>query len=157
MAESKKKINSKKRQTVPITSHVKIHIKSEIQHIADTEGLSVSQVSAAFLEEGLRQKYHVRHSILLQPIIEQTIKKEIAKYSQRQALLLVRANFDIGQVRSIVTNILGRQPGVTPEILTNILDQSAERARNNITRQTSQLKTILEEVAHWFTEYFKEK
>jgi hypothetical protein len=46
---------------------------------------------------------------------------------------LVRVAFDAGQTRSLVTNVLGRQPGVTPEILQMILENSNKTARGNIT------------------------
>ena len=73
----------------------------------------------------------------------------MAKYSTRIALLLVRVAFESGQTRALVTNILGRQPGVSPELLNTILDGSGKTAKGNITRKTPQLAAILEEVEKW--------
>jgi hypothetical protein len=48
-----------------------------------------------------------------------------------------------------VTNILGRQPGVTPDMLKSILDGSSKTAKGNITRKTPQLTELIEAVEHW--------
>jgi hypothetical protein len=63
--------------------------------------------------------------------------------STRLAWLLVRVAYDSGQTRSLVTNVLGRQPGVSPEILKTILENSNKTARGNITRRTPQLTELI--------------
>jgi len=78
-------------------------------------------------------------------------------YSSRIALLLVRVAFASEQTRGIVTKMLGRQPRVTPDILTTILDGSSKTAKGNITRLTPQLKSILTEVEQWFTNREREE
>jgi hypothetical protein len=64
-------------------------------------------------------------------------------------VLLVRATFASEQTRGIVTNILGRQPGVTPDVLTTILDGSSKTAKGNITRRTPQLSELIDAVEQW--------
>src|SRR5215467_2839670 len=98
--------HSRKRQTVQVSSWVKPAVKEELQHIASREGLSLSQTSAALLEEAVRQKLHIQHAVLLQPIIEQAIRSQMRQISTRLAFLLVRVAFDAGQIRGVVTNIL---------------------------------------------------
>jgi hypothetical protein len=152
------KNKSKKRKTSPITSHVKIQTREEVERIARTQGLSISKVTAAFIEEGIRQKLHIQHAVLLQPIIETAIHKEMVRNNNRLALLLVRVAFDTGQVRTIVKNILQRQPDepqMTAEKLNKLLDHSSERARYNITHKTPQLAAVIEEVEKWFQEEMK--
>ncbi len=73
-------------------------------------------------------------------------------YSTRIALLLVRNAYASEQTRSIVTNILSRQPGVDPDTLTTILDGSSKAAKRNITHKTPQLKEIIEELEKVFME-----
>ncbi len=73
-------------------------------------------------------------------------------YSSRLALLLVRVAFASEQTRSIVTNILSRQPGVSTNILTTILDGSSKAAKRNIAHKTPQLEDIVAEVEQWFAE-----
>ena len=111
--------------------------------------MSLSAAGAAFLEEALRQKLHVQQAVLLQPIIEQAIRKQMRGISTRLAWLLVRVAYDGGQTRSLVTNVLGRQPGVTPEILQTILENSGKTAKGNITRRTPQLTELIEAVEDW--------
>ncbi len=143
--------HSRKRQTVQVSSWVKPPVKAELQRIAETEGLSVSQTCATLLEEAIRQKLHIQHAVLLQPIIEQAIRTQMRSISTRLAWLLVRVAYDAGQIRGVVTNILGRQPGMTPELLKDILDGSSKTAKGNITRRTPQLVELIEAVEHWMT------
>ncbi len=49
----------------------------------------------------------------------------------------------------MVTNILGRQPGVTPDILKTILEWSGKTAKANITRRTPQITELIEAVEKW--------
>jgi hypothetical protein len=100
--------HSRKRQTVQVAAWVKPAVKAELQRIAEQESLSVSQTCATLLEEAIRQKLHIQHAVLLQPIIEQAIRKHMRAYSNRQAILLVRSVFASEQVRGLVTNILSR-------------------------------------------------
>ncbi|MDQ3975224.1 MAG: hypothetical protein M3264_01730 [Thermoproteota archaeon] len=66
------------------------------------------------------------------------------------AFLLVRVAFASEQTRSLATNILGRQPGMTSDNLNEILDASSEAAKDKITRRTPQLEEIIAEVERWF-------
>ena len=130
-------------------------MKSELERIAEQEGLSVSRAGGALLEQALQHHIDMQYHALLQPIIEQALAKQMRSYSSRIAVLLVRSLFASEQTRGIVTNILGRQPGVTPDVLTTILDGASNTAKGNITRVTPQLKSMLTEVEQWFSE--KEK
>jgi hypothetical protein len=138
-----------KRKTVKLTLWVKPGVRAEVERLAEREGLSLSATGAAFLEHALQAKVDMQYGSLLQPIIEQAIKKQMRGISTRLAWLLVRVAFDSGQTRSLVTNILGRQPGVTPDILKTILDNSSKTAKGNITRKTPQLTELIEAVERW--------
>jgi len=125
-------------------------VKAEIERLARKERISVSAVGAAFLEKAVQQNIDLEYGALLRPIIEDAIKANMQAMSTRLALLLVRVAFASEQTRSLATNILGRQPGINPEILTDILDQSAEGAKSKITRKTPQLAKLIAEVQSWF-------
>ena len=135
-----------------VTVWVKPGVKAELARIAEQQGLSISATGAAFLEEALRQNLQVQHAVLLQPIIEQAIRQQMQGMSTRLAWLLVRVAFDAGQTRSLVTNILGRQAGVTPDMLKTILEQSNKAAKGNITRKTPQLTDLMDAVERWMGE-----
>ena len=70
----------------------------------------------------------------------------------RLTWLLVRIAFDAGQTRSLVTNILGRQQGVTQPLLKTILEGSGRSAKANIMRRTPQIATLIETVEQWMLE-----
>lgn len=144
--------HSRTRRTVQVAAWVKPAIKQELQRIAGQEGLSLSQTCGTLLEEAIRQKLHVQHAVLLQPIIETTIRKELSRNFSRFVLLLMRIAFEAGQTRRIAANILGRQPGVTPAVLEHILDASSEQSRKNTFRKTPQLASLIEEFEQWLKE-----
>jgi hypothetical protein len=139
-----------KRQTVQLTIWLKPRVKAELQRIAMQETLSISATGAVFLEKAIQSSIHEQHGALLERVITQAIGRSMRAYSNRLVLLLVRVAFESSQTRSIVTNILSRQPGVTPEVLNTILDGSAKTAKRNITRRTPQLEAIIEEFGTLF-------
>jgi hypothetical protein len=141
-----------KRKTVHLTLWVKPVVKAELQRIAEREGVSVSATGGAFLEQALQQHIDLHYSALLQPIIEQAIRKQMRSYSNRIAILLVRSLFTSEQTRSLTTNMLGRQPGVTQPVLEEILNGSSRAAKRNITRITPQLSDLITVVEKWIEE-----
>ena len=138
-----------KRKTVHLTVWTKPGVKAALQRIAAQEGISVSAAGSALLERALQQNADMQYSALLQPIIEKEIRRNMRGISTRLAWLLVRVAFDTGQTRSLVTNMLGRQPGVTPDMLKTILEQSSKTAKGNITRKTPQLTELMAAVEQW--------
>jgi hypothetical protein len=127
-------------------------VKSELQRLAEQDRLSLSTTAGALLTQAVRQNLHEQHATLLQPIIEQAIRDQVSRMSTRLALLLVRVAFDVGQTRRLVTNILGRSPGVSPDMLDEILDASSAGARNDVLRRSPQLAGLMTEVEQWLAE-----
>jgi hypothetical protein len=144
-----KRHHSQKRQTVKVTLWVKPIVKAELQRKAEREGLSLSATGAAFLEKALQSDIDMQYGTLLQPIIEKAIATHMRSYSTRIAMLLVRSVFTSEQTRSLSANILGRQPGVTQQVLEDILNRSSQTAKRNITRITPQLTELLKEIEQW--------
>ena len=140
-----------KRQTVQLTLWVKPVVKHDVQRIAEAEGFTVSRTGAGALEEWLARRSHIQHRGIFQPMIEQAIAKQMRAYSSRIALLLVRSLFASEQTRALVANILGRQPGVSQDVLDHILDGSSDTAKRNITRVTPQLASLITEIEQWLT------
>jgi hypothetical protein len=141
-----------KRKTEQVIVWVKPGVKAELQRIAEQKGLSVSATGAAFLESALQQNLHTQHTALLDPIISKAIGKHMRSYSNRIAILLVRSIFASEQTRSLTTNILNRQPGVSQPVLEHILNGSSNAAKRNITRISPQLQTLIAEVEQWIEE-----
>jgi hypothetical protein len=141
-----------KRKTIHLTLWVKPIVKTELKRLAEQEGLSVSSVGAAFLEQAMQSKLDLQYGALLQPVIREVIAKQMRSMSARLAFLLVRVAFASEQTRSLATNILGRQQGVTPSVLNEILDGSSKAAKGKITHRTPQLEELIAEVGRWFQE-----
>jgi hypothetical protein len=141
-----------KRKTVHLTLWVDPIVKRELQRIAEQEGVTVSKTGAAFLKQALQNNVNMQYSELLTPIIETAIDKRMRARDARLAWLLVRVAFDTGQTRSLVANILGRQQGMTEDMLKNILAMSQRTAKGNITRKTPQLTELMEAVEKWLAE-----
>ena len=139
-----------KRKTTHLTLWVKLIVKTELKRLAEQEGLSVSSVGAAFLEKAMQTNLDMQYGALLQPIIKEAIAKQMRSMSTRLAFLLVRVAFASEQTRSLVTNVLGRQQGVTPSVLNEILDASSKAAKGKITQRTPQLEELITEVERWF-------
>ncbi len=149
--------NTAKRKTVQLTLWIKPIVKAELERIAEQEGLTVSATGAVLIERALQQNIDMQYGALLKPIIEQTITKQMQGMSTRLAWLLVRVAFDVGQIRGLSTNILGRQQGMNQDILTTILKESSKAAKMNITRRTPQLTELMEVLNKWLSEKGKEE
>jgi hypothetical protein len=141
-----------KRKTIHLTLCVKPIVKTELKRLAEQEGLSVSSVGAAILEKGMQAKLDMQYGALLQPIFREAITKQMRSMSTRLAFLLVRVAFASEQTGGLATNILGRQQGVTPSVLNEILDGSSKAAKGRLTHRTPQLEELIAEVERWFQE-----
>jgi hypothetical protein len=141
-----------KRKTVQLTLWVKPIVIAELKRIAASEGLSVSATGAAILEKAMQTNLDMQYGALLQPVIREAIAHQMRSMSTRLAFLLVRVAFASEQTRSLVTNVLGRQQGVTPAVLNDILDSSSKAAKGKITYRTPQLEDLIAEVERWFQE-----
>jgi hypothetical protein len=144
-------VNTRRSRREKLTLWVNPVVKSELQRRAEHNNLSLSSTGGALMERALQQSIDMEYGALLEPIIRQEIRRQIRGFASRIALLLVRVAFAAEQTRALVTNILGRQPGVEQDVLTSILDSSANAAKGKITRKTPQLQRILAEVEAWFT------
>jgi hypothetical protein len=142
-----KKHGSSKRKTVHLVLWVNPIVKAELQRIATQEGLSMSRAGSALLSRALQQTIDMQYNALLTPVIETAIKKEIRSYSNRIATLLARTLFASKQTRSLTTNILGRQPGITEALLKHILAMSQKAAKGNLTRKTP--PELIEAIEEW--------
>ncbi len=107
--------NSAKTTTVHLDLWVSPIVKAELKRIADQEGLSMSATGAALLAGAIRQKLHLQQGVLIAPLIKQAIRDQMQGISNRLAFLLARTAFSSEQTRSLVTNVLGRQSGMTGE------------------------------------------
>jgi hypothetical protein len=138
-----------KRQTVHLTIWVDPIVKAELQRIAKAEGLTVSKTGSTFLEQALQNNVDMHYNALLEPIIKTAIHKAMQGISNRLAFLLARTAFSSEQTRSLATNILGRQSGMTEETLKTILAMTKRTAQGNLTRRNPELEELIAAIKQW--------
>ena len=137
------------KRTKKLTLWVEPIVKEELERIAKREGLSLSKSGAAFLKRSLQQNIDLAYSALLTPIIETAIDKRMRARDTRLAFLLARTAFSAEQTRSLVTNILGRQSGMTEDLLKTILEMTKRTAKGNLTRRNPELEELIAAVRQW--------
>jgi hypothetical protein len=139
-----------------VASWVDEPIIAQLQDLARSQGLSMSQTIHDLLKEILRQKFHQQQAATLPSIIEKAVAKSNRSLATRLSWLLVRIAFDTGQTRVLATNTLGMQAGMTQDSLKEILDTADRRTKANLTRKTPQLTELMEAVEKWLLEGEKE-
>ena len=140
------------KRTQKLTLWVEPIVKEELERIAKREGLSLSKSGAAFLKRSLQQHIDLAYSALLTPIIEAAIDRRMRERDARLAWLLTRNAFASEQTRAITANILGRQHGMTEEILKTILAMTKRTAKGNLTRRNPELEELIVAVKQWLDE-----
>lgn len=145
------------RQTVQVCLWVKPIVKENLESLAKSEGITVSAAGAALLERALQTNIDMQYGAIFEPMIERAIGKHLRQRDTRLIALLVRIAFDSGQTRSIVTNILGLQPDITPDLLRDIILESDRRAKLNISRKTPQMTELMETLQKLFFEQNREE
>jgi hypothetical protein len=150
-----KKHGSTKRKTVHLVLWIKPIVKAELKRIAEQEGLSLSKTAGTLLTRALDGHMDRHYHALLAPVIESAINKEIRSYSNRIATLVARTLFASEQTRSLTTNILGRQPGITEDLLKHILAMSQKAAKGNLTRKTP--PELIDAIEQWLLTKDEEK
>jgi hypothetical protein len=141
--------HSTKRQTVPATTWLKRPLRDEIDRIAAHNGATRSETMEALLEEAVHQSIHEQHEVMVKPIVERAIAEQSRHDRTQFAQLLIRIAYDANQTRSLVTNVLGRQDGVTPEVLNKIRDWSSHKARQSILAKSPQIEELLTALNAW--------
>jgi hypothetical protein len=148
--------HSTRRKLRQVASWVDEPIIAQLQELARSQGLSMSQTIRDLLKEILRQKFHQQQAATLPSIIEKAVAQSNRSLATRLSWLLVRIAFDTGQTRVLATNTLGMQEGMTQDSLKEILDTADKRTKANLTRKTPQLTELMEAVEKWLLEGEKE-
>ena len=136
------------RTAVKVTLWVKPEVKAELKRLAGMDGLTVSKTGATFLEEAIHQKLHIQHAMLLQPIIEQTVRKELRTFGNRLVFFLMRIAFASEQARILITNVLDRilrREAVTAETFTVSLTKATKWHGEISSTRRRRCKSLLEE------------
>ena len=146
-----------RRKLRQVASWVDEPIIAQLQELARSQGLSMSQTIHDLLKEILRQKFHQQQAATLPSIIEKAVAKSHRSLATRLVSLLVRIAFDTGQTRVLATNTLGMQDGMTKDSLNEILATADKRTKANLTRKTPQITELIKAVEKWLLEGEEEK
>ena len=157
-SDTRKRHGSNKRQTVQVNGCVSHEIAAEIERLQNQGGtcLSRSSVVTALLKKAIRGQIDMQYGALLTPVVEQAIDKRLRTREARFAALLARIAYATEQNRALLTNLLARSPGVTPQILNEILDQSGKRTKANLTRLSPQIAELITIVETWMRDKTEE-
>lgn len=83
--------------------------KQELDRIAHSNGLGVSQVGRAFIVDGIRKSLRMEREVLGVPILEAFFDRKMNQVINRLAEFLGRSVFETSQVRYLVINTLYRE------------------------------------------------
>jgi hypothetical protein len=149
--------NVPKRQTIHLTLWVDPIIKEELERRAKSNGVSISSIGGHLLQQALQTTIDMQYGSIFEPMIERAISKHLRRRDTRLISLLVRIAFDSGQTRAIVTNILGTQPGISPDLLREIIEESDRRAKLNIASKTPQITELIDTLEKLFLEQSRQE
>ena len=130
------------KQTKPTTIHLKLRVSAGLERKAQEQGLSVSATGAALIEWAIQQSIYEQNAATLDTAMDKSIGRHMRTYSDRNAGLQARNLQRTELVFNVVTNILGRMPGMDEETMRKILSDAEDEASASITRTTDKQKRI---------------
>src|SRR5205085_12418817 len=98
------------------------------------------------LEEWVREQLHLQHAVLLQSILETTIRKEFRRSFSRMILFQARISLTLDVMKGLVKWLCRRLAGATKEQVDHVEERSRKDARVNLVKRTPQLESITEEL-----------
>ncbi len=143
------KKHSIKRHTLPVMIWAKPAVQAEVRRVADQAGLSISTVGAQLLEGALRQDLATQHATLLQPMLDQSIRKRMRCLAELLLLLV----YDCSQMKYLLVNSLGRLPDypvMSEDMFNHVRDESTRAAKRDLRSRSPHLKALIAEELEQF-------
>lgn len=135
-------IYSKKQKRVKVGFWFTAPEKTELDRIAQAEGLSLSQTGRAFVVEGMRRKLHEQQEDLQYAKLRQVLREERQASDDRMVHFLIQIANSVEQCRILITNVLEfalklliKGPNADDEITRtreDIVSRSSDSARRNV-------------------------
>ena len=127
-------------------------VQAEVRRVADQAGLSISTVGAQLLEGALRQDLATQYATLLQPMVDQAIRKRMRFLAELLLLLL----YDCSQMKYLLVNTVGRLPDypvMSEDMFNHVRDESTRAAKRDLRSRSPHLKALIaEELEHFLKE-----
>lgn len=137
---------SSKRQKVKLYIWVDPPEKLEVERIAESEGLSLSQTGRLMVIDGIRQKLRLEREVFAQPILETTIRNELRRSFSRMIVFQARIAMTLDVIKGLVKWLCRRLAGATKEQVDAVEARSRTDARINLQSRSPQLERITEEL-----------
>jgi hypothetical protein len=138
--------HSTTRRTEPLTLHPRPILKAEVKRQAEIAGLSISATGTALLEWAVAQKLHMQQAATLESALEAIIDRKLRRRDDRLASLLIHNLLSSERTLILTTQLLNLTPGLTPNVVAQILDKAATDARRKVATRNPQLEEIITEL-----------
>ncbi len=148
--------HSTKRQKVKVNIWLDPPEKAELQLLAGSEGLSLSQTGRALLLDGLVQKLRMQREALAQPAVAATMHSEMTRLINTLSQFQGRIVFEVGQLRWLVINKMYREvvnPNRTlsKEEFYGLLDESSKETLKNLRRFSPHIAEVVKAMKQWLS------
>ena len=149
--------HSQKRQKVKLYIWVEPTEKIELERIAESEGLSVSQTGRAMIVDGIRQKLRIEREVLATPILEAFFDTKMNQVINKLSEFLARYVYESGQVRYLFVNRLYREvlhpdTKLTKEEFYKLLETSEKETIKAVKQWNPNIKDMVIAIRHSFKE-----
>ncbi len=128
---------------------VKRSTAAEIKRRAAQTGLSASATGANFLDQIVMQDLQIQHGALLQPMVDQAMRKRMRFMAELLLLLL----YDCSQMKYLLVNSLGRLPDypvMSEDMFNHVRDESTRAAKRDLRSRSPHLKALIAEELEQF-------
>lgn len=149
--------HSTKRQKVKLYVWVEPHEKTELERLAESGGLSLSQTGRAIIVDGIRQKLRIEREVLATPILEAFFDKKMNRVINRLSEFLARSVYEGGQVRWLFINTLYREVinpdrKLTQEEFYKLLDTSQKETVKAVKQWNPNMQDVVEAIKKYLRE-----
>jgi hypothetical protein len=138
--------HTRKRNKVPFTLHVDPLLKAAVKRQAETDKITASGCGSALLEAMVRQTIHKQQAATLESALEAIIDRKLRRRDDRTASLLIHNLLSSERTLILATQLLNLTPGLTQEVVAQILDKATRDARRKIATRNPQLEDMIKEL-----------
>jgi hypothetical protein len=137
------------RRSARMTLRVRPGVRTALERIADSDGISLSEASATGLEVYARAKIHEQEETLFEPRMQAMMRREIRASDNRHMPFEIKNAIAAEQTRILTADLYKRQllkEGVPLKEINKKLDVAYNMARTNVLRKSKspQLKNLLD-------------
>ncbi len=131
--------------------------KRELERIAQSKGLSVSQTGRAIIVDGIRQELRIEREALATPLLEAFFEKKMNHVINKLSEFLARNVYESGQVRYLFVNRLYREVlnpdrKLTKEEFYKLLETSEKETIKRVKQWNPHMKDMVAAIRQWFKE-----